>query len=104
MDLADRFPSFKPILTEMPKKSKKYLITTETHEIFILRNGREKMQGFCENCGKQTEFINLDSAVDLTKQNARRIFALIETGEIHSIETTKGHLLVCRNSLKGDLK
>jgi len=85
----------------MSPKAKKYRITTETHEIFIVRNGREKIYGFCAECGKESEMINLDSAVSLTGKSARQIFYAIERGEIHSLETVGGHLLVCRDSLFG---
>lgn len=83
----------------MSLKAKKYLITTETHEIYIVRNRREKIYGFCAECGKETEIINLDSAVSLTGKSARQIFYAIETGAIHSLETAQGHLLVCRETL-----
>lgn len=80
------------------------MITTETHEILIVRNGRESIRGFCAECGRESEMLNLDSAVLLTKIGTREIFRLVETGKIHSLETTNGLLLVCRNSLEGDLK
>lgn len=83
----------------MMQKAKKYLITTETHEIFIVRHGREKIYGFCSECGNEVEMLNLDLAVTHSSKNARELFVLIERGAIHSIETESGHLLICRNSL-----
>lgn len=44
--------------------------------------------------------LNLDSALSLTGISTRKIFRLIENGEAHSLETTSGQLLVCRNSLQ----
>lgn len=88
----------------MTRKSKKYLIATETHEIFIVRNGREKLCGFCAECGREVELLNIDSAVALTATGTREIFRLVETGKIHSIEMTNGLLLLCRHSLEGVTK
>lgn len=85
----------------MPKKVKRYLITTETHEIFVVRRERAGIRGFCRECGKTVEMHDLDAAVGLTGKTARQIFYAIENGAIHSLETTQGHLLVCRESLFG---
>lgn len=83
----------------MTKKSKKYLIATETHEIVIVRNGREKTYGFCSKCATEVELLNLDLAVSMSGKGAREIFALVEAGDVHSLEMTNGLLLVCRNSI-----
>ena len=88
----------------MMPKAKKYLITTETYEIFIVRRGLQIIHGFCSECGKEVELLNLDSAVSLTGIRAREIFRLIENGEAHSLETTGGQLLVCRSSLEGEVR
>lgn len=100
----ERFSSFKPIVEQMSPKAKKYLITTETHEIFIVRRSRQKIRRFCFECGKEVEMLNLDSAVSLTGKRASEIFRLVENGEAHSLKTTGGQLLVCRSSLAGEIK
>lgn len=83
----------------MTKKTKKYLITTETHEIFIVRNGRETIRGFCRECAAEVEMLNFDAAVTVSGKPAREVFGLIASGAFHSLETASGHLLICRNSL-----
>lgn len=84
----------------MTKKSKKILITTEQHEIFIIRNGHHQaIHGFCPGCQQEVELLNLDTAVTFAQQPTRELFELIERGAVHAIETTTGHLLVCQNSL-----
>lgn len=88
----------------MTRKSKKYLIATESHEMVIVRNGRERVYGFCSDCGKEAEMLSLDSAVAVSGKRTREIFSLIENGNVHSLETTNGLLLVCRNSLHGEIK
>ncbi len=84
----------------MQKKSKKILITTESHEItVILRNGKKVIHGYCMECAKQVNMLSLESAVRLTGKGAVEILSLFEQGEVHSFETTNGHLVVCENSL-----
>ncbi len=38
------FPSFEPILNQVSKKRKKYLIVTETHEVIVVRGGSEAVR------------------------------------------------------------
>jgi hypothetical protein len=89
----------------MPKKAKKYLITTEKREIFIVRqNGHEAIQGFCPTCAFEVGMLTFDAAISFTGISGRELIRRFESGELHSIETTGGHFLVCRDSLKDFLK
>lgn len=91
---------FQPIVNQMRQKAKKYLITTATSEIFIVRfNSRNKVRGFCETCAAEIEMLTLDQSVSASGKAAREIIRGIESGAIHSIETASGHLLVCAASL-----
>jgi hypothetical protein len=86
----------------MALNTKKYLITTEKREVCIIRNGQHNLlNSFCDECGAITEMLNLDIATTQTGIRTREIFRLIEIGEIHSIETEKGLLIICKNSLFG---
>lgn len=97
--------SLEPIVNQKMKNSKKILITSATSEIFILRRGWQKaIRGFCEICQSETEMLDLDSAVNIFRRGIREIIHQIETGAIHSTETTSGHLLVCQNSLQNFCK
>ena len=85
----------------MVSKSKKYLITTESHEIFIVRQNENKtFRGFCSECQKEVEMLTLDAVTSNTGRPTRDLLQLIENNLIHSNESASGHLLVCRNSLK----
>jgi len=85
----------------MISKAKKILITTESHEVFIVRmNGRSNIRGFCPQCSIEVNLLTLDEAVGVTGRTTLELIRGIETEAIHSIETGSGHLLVCRNSLK----
>ncbi len=83
------------------ENAKKILVTTEEHEIFIVRRGAEKtLSGFCETCGDEVEMLTLDQSVARSGKRARELIRQTESGAIHSTETETGHLLVCRRSLK----
>lgn len=83
---------------------KKILITTESHEVFILRmKADSKINGFCVLCKKDVPLFTLDEAVSFSALSTRELIRQIESGTIHSIETASGHLLICRSSLNSGL-
>jgi uncharacterized Zn finger protein len=83
----------------MPINSKKYLITNETHEVFVVRKETNTSLIFCTECGKIVEMLDLPTATTQTTIRTREIIYLLNNGEIHSVETDKGQLLICKNSL-----
>jgi hypothetical protein len=83
----------------MYEKAKKYLITTESHEIFILRKNKAAF-GFCVECDAEVELLTLDAITTQTGTPTREILRLIANNLLHSFETESGHLFVCRNSLE----
>jgi hypothetical protein len=83
----------------MPENSKKYLITNETHEVIVVRQGKNTFTEYCAKCEKIVAMLNLDDATIETGIRTREVFYLLESGEIHSIETNNGQLLICRDSL-----
>lgn len=84
----------------MVAKRKKYLITTERREIFIVRrNKTETIRGFCAECKSEVGLLTLDAVTSQTGKRTRELLLLIEENLVHSIETTTGHLLVCLTSL-----
>lgn len=91
---------FQPIVDQMSKKAKRYLITTATSEIFIVRRNRlQAIRGFCSECKKDVEMLTLDTAVTVSGIVALDVLRHVGTGEIHFQETANGHLLLCRESL-----
>ena len=80
--------------------AKKILITTESHEVFILRTDkRDHAYGLCRDCGREVEILTLDQAISLSGIRTGELVRLTEANRIHSIETSMGHLLVCKDSL-----
>ncbi len=82
----------------MPETAKKITDITRRHEYFVLRR-RLRFQLFCEQCGNEEEFVLLDDAVLFSGLGAREVVRMTETGELHFLETSGGHLFVCRTSL-----
>ena len=85
----------------MALNSKKILITTVSSEFFILhRNGDRTDRYFCPSCGFDVEMLTLGTAVDVSRYTTRQLVAYAESGTLHSDETARGHLLICRESLE----
>ncbi len=82
----------------MSKTAKKITAITRRHEYFVLRR-RLRFQLFCEQCGDDEEFVSLDDAVLFSGLGTREVVRLTETGRLHFLETSGGHLFVCRTSL-----
>jgi hypothetical protein len=84
----------------MTAKAKQILITTESHEVFIIRqSGKHTVPGFCPECNRQVEMMDFDTASHLGI-GGRELMQRSEFGDIHSIESTTGHLLICKRSLE----
>ena len=84
----------------MQKTEKNYLITTEKHEVTIIRGGRPSIErGFCLACADEVEIVSFDQAARLLAAGGRELVRLIESGAIHSIETVGG-FGVCGQSLE----
>ena len=81
-------------------KTKKILITTERHEILIVRQiSGHTIPGFCPTCNEKVEMINFDDAVSQSGVGGREMLNRSEDGEIHSVASATGHLLICKRSL-----
>lgn len=85
----------------MSLKKKKYLITTRKQEVLRVQKNPATFFKFCPECEKQVEMLTLDVITFHTGKSTRELFRLIENHSLHSIETERGHLLVCGNSLIG---
>ena len=80
--------------------AKRFLITTRTSEIFIVRPVRTGKGMYCPVCKESRGVLTLDEAVSLTLTGTRDLIAHTETGELHAIESAAGHLLLCGESLR----
>ncbi len=82
----------------MIKSAKNIAAATRQHEFFVLRR-RQRFQLFCEHCGTDREFVSLDDAVLFSGISTREIVRLVEKGNLHYLESSGGHVFVCRKSL-----
>jgi hypothetical protein len=82
----------------MTKSAKKITAMTRRHEFFVLRR-RLRFQLYCEQCVAEQEFVSLDDAVLFSGFATRELVRLVEDGGLHYLESSGGHLFVCRTSL-----
>ena len=84
--------------------AKKILITSESHEIFILKTGSKgRAFGRCRQCGQEVEILSIDRAVSVSGFKTSDLMRKIDANEIHGIQTESGHILICRESLEGSM-
>lgn len=81
------------------KNSEKITAVTRRHEIFVVRR-RQRFELFCDQCAADGEFVTLDDAVLFSGFATRKIVRMAEDGKLHFLETSGGHLFVCRESLR----
>jgi hypothetical protein len=79
--------------------AKKILITTKSHELFILRRV-SRPQHICPICSTWACGVTLDDARQLAGLSAMELIRLIEKGAIYAYEIEAGPLLICRKSLE----
>jgi hypothetical protein len=85
-------------------KAKKILIETESRETFTLRiRGKNTIRIYCGQCQAFEEMIDLNAAADISGVHARELLRRLESGSLHSPESTNGHLLICRGSLESEI-
>jgi tRNA A22 N-methylase len=78
---------------------RQFVITAEKTETYTVRQEPPQLQRYCDKCDQQIRFLTVDQAVNVTGLGARTIFRLVEAGELHSLETDEGYLLLCPNSV-----
>jgi len=58
----------------------------------------------CLQCKARVEMVTPEQAVTLTNIRSRAIYAMVEDGQVHFIETNQGFLLICLFSLRQQLR
>jgi hypothetical protein len=81
--------------------AKKILITTESHEMFIVRRRTATFsQHICPFCSTHVCGLTLDDARKFADLSFLELMRGIETAAIHAYEIESGPLLVCQKSLE----
>ena len=84
----------------MRKREKNYLITTEKHEVTIIRGRKASVEcGFCLVCADEVDIVSFDQAAAIMSLGGVELVRQIESGAVHSLETSGG-CGVCRRSLE----
>ena len=84
-------------------------ITIERHEITIVRQRGRRISVYCEHCESAVAAFTRDETAVRFQIQVGEIVDLINTGEIHFVETLKGSLpLLCevcpKKAILGDMK
>lgn len=83
----------------MKINTKKMTLVTRRRQEFLVLRRRFRFNLFCRQCADETEFLSLDDAVLFSGLAMREIVRLAEADRLHYLESSGGHLFVCRQSL-----
>jgi len=83
----------------MRRKKKTTIVTIEARERMTIRRGARQVTAWCDQCSADVPLVTPNEAAALAGTDARTIFRSVESGEVHFIETGKGALLICAQSL-----
>ena len=74
-------------------------ITLTTRQTFVVRSSPRETALWCPVCARLSQMITPDEAAVLCATRAREIYRLIESAELHFVESDGGLVLVCLESL-----
>lgn len=80
------------------KATKKLKIKLEKHELKVIHFGRRR-KFFCEICRTETQHLTVSQMATVLGISEVQVFRLAESGQIHSIETADGKLMICADSI-----
>jgi hypothetical protein len=80
------------------KRTRRKRVTVETERLLVISH-HNGVHGWCEGCSSQVKMVGPEEAAAVTGLSQRTIFRLIESQQLHFIETPDGGLLICVNSL-----
>jgi hypothetical protein len=72
-------------------------ITFEMDRVITI--GRPRTLRWCPQCNASVAMMTIEEATVITRSDSRLIFRLIDSGQLHTSETSAGSLLICPNSL-----
>lgn len=75
------------------------IITTETHEVWVIRRPKKQASGWCEKCEAMVELLTADEAARLTGSSVRAIFRQLELDQFHFRESVAGEISFCLPSV-----
>jgi hypothetical protein len=84
------------------RKTRRTKITVETERLLVISRTRGAVESWCESCGAAARLVGLDEASALSGHDQRQLVHQVEDGSLHFIESPRGRLLICLNSLLGE--
>jgi hypothetical protein len=82
------------------EKKKTTTITSESHELFIVRRGAEhSIRMWCPDCAAEVDMLKPEEAAAIANVTTRTIYRWIEAAQIHHNESRGGNVLVCPKCL-----
>ncbi len=79
------------------KTTRRTKIRFEKHELKLIRLSRNT-SFFCSQCRTETAHLTIVQTAIALAVSEKDVFRLAERGQIHSIETAHGQLLICADS------
>lgn len=86
------------IFREKMKSKTKTVITLESWQKTSIRR-KSVRTVWCERCAAEVETLSSDEAARISGSTPQLVYRQVENEEMHFIETEKGALLICGNSL-----
>ena len=74
-------------------------ITIETHEVLVIRRRGRAPRTLCPDCGERATMLTMDEALTVFSVSMRSLVRFVEAGDLHYVETPKGALFLCSESL-----
>jgi hypothetical protein len=74
-------------------------IEIEVNETVAYSRSSERFENYCPTCKRMSEMATPQVASILSHTTEREIYKLVETGDVHFVETDR--VLVCLNSMPG---
>jgi hypothetical protein len=74
-------------------------ITIETERILVISRRNTSALAWCSDCGSRGQMITPEAAAKMVGLSTRAVYRLIETKDLHFIETSDNRLWICLNSL-----
>jgi len=81
------------------KSSRRSEITTETHEVTVIRFGQKHVDAYCACCGRMTVHISKAQAADLLSLSLIDVDELLKAGRIHGASVAEVPTSCCGHSL-----
>ncbi|MBL8206663.1 MAG: hypothetical protein JNM09_20685 [Blastocatellia bacterium] len=78
-------------------------IIVETERVIIVHPQSASVRSWCGACSTQVEMVTPEQAAAMIQVTPRAVYRWVEAQLLHFIEEPDGRVLICRNSLYGQI-